>query len=247
MTGRVLSCQEVFTFFSREVGHAGGHQRASEGAQNAFVNLYHRLEQHCPGERCEQLAECILYVDGEPKTFDGVEGKLRFLRMKVRTEGRRLHRRGGNDALAGGHAALVGDDDWRLGGDREQEPGGSPTEAVEVERALDDALAGLRARLEGVDLSAVRGGYENVAVAAAVVAQLIELTESEPVPSEAEERRETVRRSLTELAPRLVEGAPAAVRQRHKRLREIMRVLLDAADGSWLAEVWVPPEPNKRR
>jgi hypothetical protein len=247
MNDSVLSCQEVFEYFAEAVGRAAADHTASEGAQNALVNLYTRLSGACPSDRCEQRPDCVLTVDGVPKTFDGDDGKLRFLRMKVRTEGRRIHRRAGTDALRSDYVQLVGDEDWRLGGGPASEPMAELARAAEIDRALDDRLDDVRRQLAALDLARIPGGRENVAIGSAIVSGLIELTASAPVPESPEERREAVRSLMAQLAPRLVEGPGTAVRQRQRRLRSIVRSLLAAAGGESLAEVWVPLEERMRR
>ena len=248
MTDHALSCQEVFEFFTAERGAGGADGQISEGAQNAFVNLYHRLSRRCPASDCEQRADCLLHAEGGPKQFDSEDGKLRFLRMKVRTEGRRLHRRAGRDPLVNDGTRLVGDVDSdlrgaALDGDWAEELAA----AAERDARLDEALAELAQRLAELDLSAVRGGPENVAIAAEAARRLIARTGSMPVPETDEERREVVRALLATLSPKLAEGAPASVRQRQKRLRDVIRALLVACGGEGLAELWVPVEAAKRR
>lgn len=247
MTDHVLSCQEVFEFFSLETGRAGFERQLPEGAQNAFVNLYHRLSQHCPSTTCEQLCDCVLRSGDEPKRFDGPEGKVRFLRMKVRTEGRRVHRRAGADVLRSDQVRLVGDVDSEVREAAATDWVADLAAAAEREGAIADALASLRQRLAGVDLATVRGAAENVAIAAEVADRLIERTGAAPVPETDEERREVVRALIATVGPHLIEGAPAAVRQRQKRLRDIVRALLIAAGAEGLAELWVPMEVSKRR
>ena len=247
MTDHVLSCQEVFEFFSVETGRAGLERQLPEGAQNAFVNLYHRLAQHCPSTSCAQLCDCVLRSGGEPKRFDSSEGKVRFLRMKVRTEGRRVHRRGGVDVLRSDQVRFVGDVDSEVRAAAAIDWVAELTAAAEREGAIASALSERRSRLSQVDLSTVRGAAENVAIAAEVAAELIVRTGSAPVPETDEERREVVRQLIASVGPHLMDGAPAAVRQRQKRLRDIVRVLLVAAEAEGLAELWVPVETTKRR
>ena len=247
MTEHVLSCQEVFDFFSVETGRTGIQRQLPEGAQNAFVNLYHRLALHCPSTTCERLCECVLRSGDEPKRFDSPEGKARFLRMKVRTEGRRLHRRGGVDVLRSEQVRLVGDVDSDVRAAAATDWVADLAAAAEREGAIADALAALRERLSAVDLSTVRGAAENVAIAAEVADRLLERSGAAPVPETDEERREVVRELIAAVGPHLMEGAPAAVRQRQKRLRDIIRALLIAAGGEGLAELWVPIEAAKRR
>jgi hypothetical protein len=247
MTDHVLSCHEVVEFFAAETGRAGFEQQLSEGAQNAFVNLYHRLAEHCPGTACEQLRDCVLRSGGEPKRFDSAEGKQRFLRMKVRTEGRRVHRRGGADVLRSDQVRLVGDVDSEVPSAAATDWVAELTAAAAHDGAIADALAAVRSRLSQVDLSTVRGAAENVAIAAEVVDRLVDRTGAAPLPETDEERREVVRRLFAEVGPHLMDGAPAAVRQRQKRLRDIVRVLLSAAGAEGLGELWVPMEVSKRR
>jgi hypothetical protein len=247
MTDCVLSCQEVFEYFAEVVARTASDHTTSEGAQNAFVNLYTRLSGACPSDRCEQRSDCVLAVDGAPKTFDGDDGKLRFLRMKVRTEGRRIHRRAGTDALRSDYVQLIGDDVWRLGGSTASDPMAELARAAEVDRALDDRLDDVQRQLAALDLARIPGGRENVAIGSAIVSGLIELTASSPVPESPEERREAVRSLMAQLAPHLGEGSGTAVRQRQRRLRSIVRSLLAAAGGESLAEIWVPLEERMRR
>ena len=247
MSDHVLSCQEVFDFFAVETGGAGPDRQLPEGAQNAFVNLYHRLSRHCPSTSCEQLCECVLHSAGAPKRFDSPDGKVRFLRMKVRTEGRRVHRRGGLDVLRSDQVRLVGDVDTEVRTAAAPDCVADLAEAAERDGAIADALAALRSRLARVDLSSVRGAAENVAIAAEVADRLIERTGAAPVPETDEARREVVRSIVAAAGPHLLDGAPAAVRQRQKRLRDIVRALLIASGGEGLAELWVPVETTKRR
>lgn len=247
MSDHVLTCEEVCAFFATAVtpGSTGG--LVSEGAQNAFVNLYTRLAAHCPAGDCTQRPDCVLHVEGRPKIFDGDDGKVRFLRMKVRTEGRRLHRRDGADVLMSGRVDLVGEDDWRLGTGTSADWMDALAVAAQRDAALDDRLRGLRDRIAALDLRTVRGGHENVAVAVAAVGRLVDLSASHPVPDRPEARRDAVRAVFDELAPGIGSASAAAVRQRQKRLRDIVRHLLESVDGGWFAEIWVPVEDAKRR
>jgi hypothetical protein len=247
MTDHVLSCAEVFEYFSAETSAAGVDRQLPEGAQNAFVNLYHRLSRHCPGTSCTQRRDCVLHDGGAPKQFDGPEGKVRFLRMKARTEGRRVHRRGGLDVLRSDQVRLVGDVDSEVRTASATDWVAELTDAAARDAAVSDALAALRSRLARIDLSTVRGAAENVAVAAEVAGRLIDRSGAAPIPETDEERREQVRALVALLAPWLLEGAPAAVRQRQKRLRDVVRALLVAAGGEGFAELWVPIETSKRR
>lgn len=246
MTDEVLSCQEIFDYFSAVTG-TGVERPISEGAQNAFVNLYGRLSQRCPAQECRQLADCVLHSGDGPKVFDGPDGKIRYLRMKVRTEGVRIHRRAGSDVLTGTQVELVGGDDWRLGGAQSPEWMAELAHGAALDSALDAALEELATRVGELDLCSIPGGRETVALAAVVAERLVERTGVAPVPSGIDERREQVREVLTSVAPHLSDGSPAAVRQRLKRLRQAVRVVLAAAGGAWFADLWVPLEERMQR
>lgn len=237
---------EVFEHFAGAAGSSSIGRPLSEGAQTAFVNLYARLAATCPGESCERRADCLLLVDGSPKGFDSAEGKLRFLRMKARTEGRRARTPRGNDLLVGGHARLVGDERL-LDGAGSGHPEDPAYDALAVEDRLTERLAEIRRRLEALDLEGVRGGHQAVAVAVSVVARLIERTDAEPLPPTDEERREEVRVLMSQVWPDVEDGKPATVRKRQSRVREVMRDIFGRIDGGWLAEHWVPFEDTKAR
>lgn len=245
MNDGVLSCHEVFAHFSP--ASAGG-RPLSEGAQNALVNLYTRLSLTCPDDACSQRTDCVLHVDGQPKGFDGSDGKARFLRMKVRTEIRRLHRRVGKDVLTGGAMSFVGDDGERRFGAVEAAPWTERlADAAASDRALDEVLGGLIDALDSLDVTTVRGGRRNVVAAVEVARALVRLTAAEPLPERDEERREVVRALLAEAVPGRPDDRPPAIRTRQRRLRRIMRDVLDRVGGRWFADLWVALEENKRR
>lgn len=241
MSAHHLSCDEVFGFYQGQTSSIEG-EPIPEGSQNAFIRLYTRLQRHCPAGGCLQASSCVLHDDEGPKVFDGEIGKIRFMSMYARREGERA-------ALRDPHVRLVGNnEDWQFVEDDGLESSlGRAALALDEERQLDDRLGVLRTAVLALGPRAVDGSPANVDVAIEIALALIDRTAAQPLPHSEEERRQVVRDAHAAAQPHHLDGTDVAVRQRQKRMREIVRAVFEACHGGWFAASWVPLEETKGR
>ena len=247
MTGRELSCPEILGFFEDHSRSEASDRPLTEGVQDALLNLWTRLSAHCPSGSCDRSPECVLFdqADAGAKEFDDEQGKVAFLRSKVRREGTRApshwkHAPPTDLVGTGGRSAATS----KPPVDRTTQRAAT---LLRLESDLAGVLADVRTALGAVDVRAFPFGLTNAVAAVSIAHALVDEAEFEGLPVDQEGLRQLFRRLTIEVLPLAEQGTDAAVRQRRKRLRSLVRLAFEHAGFGELGDVFAPPEPTKAR